>query len=468
MARFSLSILGAIAASTALVTLAALTDGCGSIPCSENDKCQGSDAAPAVEDQSVVVDVGADGGDESDASDASDAPADVSIDNTVDDADAQGDVTTDTVTVDGPVGDVVTADAEGGSPDASDGGDAGPDADAGDGCVPHAEICNNGIDDDCNGKIDCADPACQPQFQCVPTWNPTGWTAPVVLYDDTIPGGPAPTPGPCAAPYGTDVLDGHDTPVTGNAGCACSCGSVQGASCSPPFVTVYTSTSCSMVGSWFSASLPVSGCNVVESSQGGINTGQILDAGVPSGGSCTAIVTPSIPAWDAGANTAWAGTGRACQLTTPRPYSAYYQGAAGGCDAGYTCVEAPPGTFPHACLMAAGHQTCPTGYSDTHRYFDGGTDTRACPANGCSCNAPTGLQCTPSVVLHSDGGCGGTSYPITSTCTSFNNIGANAGVVSAQVTPGMTTGSCTPDAGSVAVTGGVAANTGETTVCCVP
>jgi hypothetical protein len=32
----------------------------------------------------------------------------------------------------------------------------------------------------------------------------------------------------------------------------------------------------------------------------------------------------------------------------------------------------------------------------------------------------------------------------------------------------MTPGSCTPDAGSVAPTGGVVANTGESTVCCVP
>ena len=35
-------------------------------------------------------------------------------------------------------------------------------------CVPIAEFCYNGADDDCDGKIDCADSDCTPVAQCVP------------------------------------------------------------------------------------------------------------------------------------------------------------------------------------------------------------------------------------------------------------------------------------------------------------
>src|SRR5690349_15806357 len=49
------------------------------------------------------------------------------------------------------------------APDAGDGGeDAGPDGgDGGDaGCVAATEICNDGLDEDCDQLIDCQDPDC--------------------------------------------------------------------------------------------------------------------------------------------------------------------------------------------------------------------------------------------------------------------------------------------------------------------
>src|SRR5687767_4207644 len=58
---------------------------------------------------------------------------------------------------------------------AQEGGTGG---EAGAACVPRPEICGNGLDDDCNGKIDCADPACA-DHACVPRVD--GWSFATVV-----------------------------------------------------------------------------------------------------------------------------------------------------------------------------------------------------------------------------------------------------------------------------------------------
>ena len=230
-------IAGAIAIGTVLAALAGFVDGCGSIPCSETDTCVDTDAAAPSVDQSLP-DVGTDARDANVATDAR-------VDATVEDADAA-----ESADADASVNDTgADADADAAKGDAADADAAdvhAPDADASDGCVVRSaqENCTNGIDDNCDGKIDCDDPMCQPAYECVPSWATTGWTAPVVLYDDTVAGGPAPAPASCTAPYAEDVMDGHDTPVGAPAACSCSCGAVQGASCSPPFAVVYVNSGC--------------------------------------------------------------------------------------------------------------------------------------------------------------------------------------------------------------------------------
>src|SRR5580658_7572719 len=77
--------------------------------------------------------------------------------------------------------------------DAPTGGDAAADADAtndapsdsplvsdhaADSCSM-GEDCANGMDDDCNGLADCADPACQSAGYACETPAPTGWSGPV-------------------------------------------------------------------------------------------------------------------------------------------------------------------------------------------------------------------------------------------------------------------------------------------------
>src|SRR5262245_6605414 len=71
------------------------------------------------------------------------------------------------------------------------------------------EMCFNGIDDDCNGKIDCEDTACGPVAACVPDRG-----ASVGVLVDA--GKPCPA-GTSEGPTLHDGLDGGD----GCLGCAC-------------------------------------------------------------------------------------------------------------------------------------------------------------------------------------------------------------------------------------------------------
>src|SRR5690349_16758394 len=83
------------------------------------------------------------------------------------------------------------------------------------------EICDDGIDNDCNGDIDCADDACDSRYTCVDR-APDDWQL-TALVEGSRPG--------CPTGFG----DGKDvrtvTGSTGTPACGCDCGG--GAACAP-------------------------------------------------------------------------------------------------------------------------------------------------------------------------------------------------------------------------------------------
>jgi len=349
--------------------------------------------------------------------------------------------------------------------------DAADAADANDGCVNRGgpENCTNGKDDNCDGLIDCADPQCVPEagFQgyiCVPS-PPTGWIAPVVLYDFTESAIPAATPPSCSNNYGVRVFVGHDQPSPRASTCSCTCGGVNGASCTNPTLTFY-SGGCG--GSTLGTSQVQSSCSDALS-QGGVNGIKVTDAGLPSSSGCEAGVSPTIPAFD---NTNdWLRTGAGCTTAREQAGTPLLQG---GCPANQVCVENPSSNLGnHICAVLEGSQQlcgaspgAAPGYDVAFTYYDGGTDTRVCTATGCSCGAPS-LSCTPNVTVGQNN-CTTMTRPETTSCDPTSNYPTGGGTVWAMGSSSVPAGATCPPSGTGTLNGGITKTpTGVVTVCCV-
>ena len=337
---------------------------------------------------------------------------------------------------------------------ASDGGeDSAPDArsdsapsdaatpDASDACGP-VEICNNGIDDNCNGLVDCADPACSPAWSCTAASIPAGWS--IVEYVENA----RPT---CATAYGTslDVVEG---PSGAPATCGCTCGITTPGSCEIGSFTVYVGGA-------------IGGCALIPAATSPGNGGACSPAmpsfAAPDGtkfqidpigyttGSCTPDPTITVP--DAG----FVGQGRLCVDTA---------GSGAGCTNGGVCAPAVQGGGFSLCISHGGTETCPAGYTTAHTVGTTITDTRSCSA--CTCGGATATCGPASVTFFADGGCDddGATVAADSVCNDFP--GAMAGgptYVAYEYTAGVQGEGCQASPGSP--DGGVSL-TSPHTVCC--
>lgn len=326
---------------------------------------------------------------------------------------------------------------------ASSGGDAAHDAPSTTDACGSTEDCSNGIDDDCNGKIDCADPACQPGFECTAS-APSGWSGPVDLFDAANGGAP---PG-CAAPYSIDAFDGTSEPLAFPANCGCTCSPPSTATCGAVTVSFFFDSSCKN---------PCTGTPVTVTPGGACVTGcpgaLTMRATLPTatGGSCSGNASKSVP------TLGWGHTARACGLPGAD--------SPGGCSTGSLCVARPPSPFPSSlCVWRAGDVACPSGpYSARSVYYAGATDTRDCTA--CTCGTSGGLTCTAAQIFsYADGECPN------------NAAGSIVGDGSCVSAPGSTSvvraGSSSPSGAScsanpVSATGSVVP-IGPTTICCAP
>jgi hypothetical protein len=310
-------------------------------------------------------------------------------------------------------------------------------ADANDGC-PTGENCTNGIDDNCDGLVDCADPLCTSGYACTPA-VPNSWFGPVALWEGS---NAAPS---CAGAYTTDVVDGNYGLIASPANCSCGCGAVTGASCSNVSVTLYSDAQCTATcSSW---GLPPNFC--VSFGSCGISAAQgSMQPQTP--GSCTPNPSKSLPPYS------WTGDGRACSYGGPND--------TGGCNGGSLCVARA--TSPYGsklCIWTSGDVPCPNGgYSVKHTYYTGASDTRDCTL--CTCDIPKNGSCSATWMAYSQTQCQGNANGTFSTplaCTAINPATRSIQATNFQ----LNSGTCNPQGGAAM---GSVTPTGPTTVCCEP
>lgn len=273
-------------------------------------------------------------------------------------------------------GEDLTADA--GTP-AADGGtthDAGQPVhtDAGGRACPAAvEICDNGVDDDCDGLADCADPAC---------------AAMTCMDNPGIVGVIVPIDGPCPSNYdsGTELIY-QGLMDSGCTGCGCSTLPVQ---CVPQVYFYADAPTC------MNDAAPYAGGTLLDYSlTTGCSPGPIGDnqsVGTPKGwrvamqrvgGQCSASghadVNPP----------RWTMSMKLCKATAN----------SGGCASGQVCVPKPNGN--QVCIETS-DKSCPanTSLQTWNRGFD---DTRRCGA--CACSTDGGDCSAVAVELGSDWTC---------------------------------------------------------------
>ncbi|HEY5241383.1 MAG TPA: hypothetical protein VIJ22_07955, partial [Polyangiaceae bacterium] len=324
----------------------------------------------------------------------------------------------------------------------ADGASAGDAAGAGDGCKP-TEDCTNGIDDDCNGLVDCADPGCTTAgFACTAGPVPSGWT--LVAYSAT-------TRPVCPNSYGVETaIVGSPAGAADACGCTCSGG---------PAVCAGTASysgypnACTTGATQVNLGVNNGSCGAVGTTVTAGDYYQLYFAStaVAQQGACSGtgkITSAPAPTFNAGATCA-----------SPSQLGA-------GCTAG---VCAPPtGSVFAACVAHAGSVACPTfGFTQQVLVSTGSpgyVDMRACGA----CPCATGLTCgtVSNVALFSNGTCaGGAAYNINTGCqlpTTSASIGSYevAYAVSGDAT-------CQPT-GSSPPTGSVTLDSNVETICCAP
>jgi hypothetical protein len=245
------------------------------------------------------------------------------------------------------------------------------------GCkVRGIESCYNGIDDDCNGLIDCMDPACMPTSQCVPDVAASGGVLGVV--------------GTMACPADSEPVKvlGADAANPGCTGCTC----VPVAPTCAGKVTVFNKQNCAdpmATGDTFAVSSS-DACSPRPYADPMV-AGAQLDALALNQPPCTAGGMP------VRAPARFKNPVRFCPVAK--------RGA--GCSGGQICVPRAAPTQVGVCTLLDSRVMCPVGTVRTGGdLFATLQDDRACGA--CTCTDPAGGSCmNMQVQLGNIGDCGG-------------------------------------------------------------
>jgi hypothetical protein len=295
-----------------------------------------------------------------------------------------------------------------------------------DGCPGfEAEVCDDGIDNDCNGKTDCADTACA-AFSCQSA-PPAGWA--YVGFAATS--RPA-----CPTGFGTstDVVTTPD--VTGT--CSCTCNE-DGGSCAGGSVTLTVGDSMCLGGP-AAQTVPANAtcaplqAGVAIPNNNGYAKAVALDAGPAS---CTPAMTFAPAATITQGRSCGTGAGRCTNPTQ-------------------VCVPTASPAVP-LCVMKAGSNVCPAGFAKPNHAGTSDTDLRQC--TGCTCS---NVACTNALTISDMNNCSGGNKD------SINEDGNCAPLVKGNFTASYYK---TTAAGGCAVAtpptpSGSLSLTGEVTICC--
>jgi hypothetical protein len=313
-------------------------------------------------------------------------------------------------------------------------------------CNGNAEDCQNGVDDNCNNLIDCADPVCQNAGYTCAAAPPNGWTGPVAFWEAMNMMPPA-----CSGNYNSVSVDTNSGLSAQPAQCGCSCGFPQNQTCPSATGAVYDGNG--------SCAIPCSGNFNVPTNNGCVNFGCSPSSGftsalVPkfaaSGGTCSANGSSTVPP------ATWTNNARTCAYGVATEQ--------GGCMANNVCVGAAPNSFAGPCVVQAGDLACPQSYPNKHLEYGGVSDSRGCTQ--CTCGLTPGT-CTGSVIFYAGMNCGGNVtgvFALGGPCSTVTGGGLNpisAGTVNGGYT--VQGGSCNSNGSSPQ---GSATPAMPSTICC--
>lgn len=304
-------------------------------------------------------------------------------------------------------------------------------------CTPSgAEDCFNGDDDDCNGKTDCEDPACNDTAVCEPLALAAA-SGVVVAEADACPDG-----------YTADEQVIHRKLADGGcAGCACD---------------VPTPTCTGDV--WYYES--INACSLGTNTSGGKFAGNYGEACSPNpinsgGGGLGFVFGVRTGAWKIQETCLAGGTASPVPATWGTTLKFCRANAEGkGCGAGNTCVK-KTATAPH-CALAAGTSSCAGFGMAQSDWYTGFTDSRACGACGCKAS---GGSCDPvQLAVGSDYACYPTPVVNQASKQCFTNQPNGVYSPPVQLVNKAKAGTCTTGAPVM----GSLDPTGQSTLCCQP
>jgi hypothetical protein len=295
------------------------------------------------------------------------------------------------------------------------------------------EDCTDGLDNDCNGTADCADPACIAEgFACVPA-VPTGFR--IVAFDATT---------RAACPTGFDsssdvVVD----PNTAPAACGCTCDVGAQPSCvSGSIPASFGSTSSCASGSGTYTNVDGACASVNYTILANVKTTRLA----PTGGTCVVHPTKNVDPSS--------GQGRTCALAGP---------VGAGCAGGGVCTRAPAAPFK-ACVSQAGDVACPGAYTAKHTVGASVADTRDCST--CTCGPTPVTTCTNTVWnQYTSSDCSGTPVGLVA---DGNCDPSNAGGATYRSSKYVATVVASCAAPTPPTPTGIATIVGQGTVCCTP